>query len=372
MLGRTRATRSPAFAWSSAVLWLLAIACDDATPAANEPDASQRQLRDAGSRQSPTTESTPTAALDAGMEIATVPKPPCNGLTELCQLEYGEPLQLMTHTSAATQAAAWATVTQNLSIAEQLRWDVPALQLSIYDDAGELSVCAGRCADGDVPLAVVLAEARLFLEQYAQNTLTLFIDAHVSAERLAEQFADAELIQYVFTPEHGESFGTLETLIDAGTRLVVFVDWHSPEEDAGPADRSDGGKNEASDSAPEWLLPVDRWVKQTKVDPTSPGDIDCTTVRGDDDAPLLVLHLHAPNEKTGLPEPEQAQTINSPTFLLDRVHQCEVLHGRTPSFVAVDFVEVGGPQTTLLRLNQGLPPLDVTPPAPPPSQDASD
>jgi hypothetical protein len=92
----------------------------------------------------------------------------------------------------------------------------------------------------------------------------------------------------------------------------VFVDWHSPEADAGPADRSDGGKSEASDSAPEWLLPVDRWVKQTKVDPTSPGDIDCTTVRGDDDAPLLVLHLHARGAKRPR---HRARSIRSPTPL---------------------------------------------------------
>lgn len=383
------------------------------------------------------------AASSAPLVSETLPsgaETPCNGLRELCAYTYGEPLQLMTHASAATRVAAWRYVSQSQSLADQMRSDVPALQLEIFEEEGQLYVCFDNCEDGRTLLSLVLADVRLYLESYIYSTLTLFLDLHVSAQLLTSAFAEAKLDQYHFIP-NGRTLPTLGEMIDANTRLVVFANRVAGDEvnpaaaipsrltrkslDGGAVDADaaafaaatlavdalDAGTIDATVEAtsvpgaivdaavastvtidvseaaapplasagnasgeptpsaqdastadwPAWLLHTDDWVRQTDPSPDSPGDISCQTVRGAADAPLLLLHLHAPDLETGLPEEATAERINGPEFLLDRLDQCSLLHGRRPSFVAVDFVTLGLPQTTILSLNLGQPVITFEP-----------
>lgn len=328
----------------------------------------------------------------------------------------------MTHASAATRVSGWREVTQTLTLAEQLRSDVPALELEIFRQNAELLVCNNSCADGSAPFGVLLAEVRQFLEAYGRSTVTLFLRMHAPAAAVAEAFSNAKLSAYHFRPTPDRKLPTLGELIDSNTRLVVFAEWsptdaaHAKAEslDAGPppaakssrpqaaapdaaaldasvldaamldaatlapfrdaselgdaapaAAASSNPSGEQPDAAsgdwPDWLLPMNDWVKQTNPNPRGLGDINCTVARGAEDAPVFILHLHAPNPTTGLADVGVAEQINSPEFLLDRLGQCALLGERQPSFIAFDFVELGAPQTSVLRLNLGQPVVQEIP-----------
>jgi hypothetical protein len=284
------------------------------------------------------------------------PRMPCNGEPRLCALRYDEGIQLTTHWSAATRVAGWTTVAQNLGFSEQLASDVPALMLEVFDAEGGLQVCNRDCAQGHTPLSILLDKVKTFLDSYTLRVVTLLTESHVPADALAVAFRSAGLESYAYTHDGSTAWPMLGNMIDAGTRLVVFVEYEpTPSPDAG--DDAGGGDAAPPEVAagPLWLHPMNRWIRRTNAAPTALGEIDCQPVAGDSTAPWILLHQHVLNPATNVPSADLSTTVNgNPTFI-DRLQACRTLHGSYPTFVAVDFVELGNPQTTVRHLNNGEP-----------------
>jgi hypothetical protein len=263
-------------------------------------------------------------------------------------------MALTTHVSAATRVASWHPITQNLALGEQLRSDVVALTLEIFDDSGELAVCDRDCANGSARLSSVLGEVKTFLDENPRRTTTLLIESHGSVTDLSSAFASAELDSYLYRDAGADAWPTLGELIERDQRLIVFVS-------SGDSDGASNGAGGMGGAGSEGSLPAefqatDRWIRQSAASATDASGIDCTVERGEPGAPFLLLHQHVSDPETGEPSEELAATVNSNPIFLDRLETCRSVHGRLPSFVVVDFVEVGNPQTTVRQLNAGLPP----------------
>ena len=337
-------------------IWLLLSACasrgDPPSPGAPRGP----EIRDAEPR--------PDAASDGGQGgESSDPEPPpidagmgtpCNGETRLCDQPYGDSTSLATHVSAATRVAGWHTITQNLSLAEQLRSDVVALTLEIFDDSGELVVCHRDCASGRARLSTVLGEVKTFLDENPLRTTTLLIECHASVTDLSSAFAGVELGSYLYRHAGADVWPTLGELIERNERLVVFVS--SPDSDGASNGAGGMGGAGGEGSLPPEFHATNRWIRQTVDTATDASGIDCAVERGEPDAPWLLLHQHVSDPATGAPSEELAATVNSNPIFLDRLETCRSVHARLPSFVVIDFVEVGNPQTTVRQLNAGLPP----------------
>jgi len=276
---------------------------------------------------------------------AQVEQPVCNGLTE-CGARYGEFITTATHISAATKAAAWSVTSQSLSVREQLASDALALTLEVFEEDGDWLVCHRTCTDGSVALLSVLEEVRSFLVANTAMVVTLLVEAHAPRERLIPVLRDADVSTFFYEHDGSKLWPELSELVETDRRVVVFA---STEE---PVDGTDAGGSALPSDDVMFVHSLDRWVARTREDITSLGTIDCRVASGESDAPFLLLHQHVGAPNSGAPSADLALLANDEDTVVSRLEACRTLHGRYPSFVALDFFETGAALRVIQRINR--------------------
>ena len=257
--------------------------------------------------------------------------PPCNGSSELCKQRFSALAFLGTHLSPATDSS-WATQTQGRSLKDQLQvGGVRVLELEVHSDGGVLAVCAGSCSLGSQSLSSVLREVATFLTGNETDVLTLVLRDFAPTSALVKAFDDQNLPALARTQTPGEPWPTLQEMIDAKQRLVVFIDEL-------PAGTSDAGEPDASADGglPQWLHPLADWAWETAPSEAT----DCVIARGDASLPLAILNHYVPGEAPADPQlvaAHMAETVAA------RLQRCVDDRGHVPNFVFVDFAEVGDP-----------------------------
>jgi hypothetical protein len=259
---------------------------------------------------------------------------PCNGWPALCDRPYDRVAFPATHAAAAVMYPPFRFPAQRKRPRAQLDENIRALMFDVHEVDGVASVCAGDCAEGNVPLAPQLGDVRGFLQDNPREVVTLLLDNHVPAARVAAALEEADLARFLHPQPREATWPTLGALVDRGERLVVFV--------------SDAA------GAPAPLLPLADWAFATRADFHTPQEVTCAPARGDASRPvLLVLHVLTTAEDggaSGHASTELAAQINFYPFLINRLRACELQHGRLPGFVAVDFYD----QSDVLRATQEL------------------
>lgn len=274
---------------------------------------------------------------------------PCNGYDAYCTLRYDETCFAATHDSAANSAEFWQHPVQDQTLRGQLNYGIRALMLSVHDDGGVATVCRGRCDEGNTPLSVLLADVATFFDENPREVVTLLIDAEVSADRLADELRALSLDGLALPHAATDEWPTLEEMIDAGQRLVVFAS--TP--DAGPA----------------WLLDRHAFIWETGKDWPSVSAMTCNPAVGDASRPLYLVHHNlvgsddegasAGGMGGGGGQPSEADSsplalateANEFSVVTGRLEHCEAQHRRRPSFVAVDFSRVGDAQGATQVMN---------------------
>lgn len=219
----------------------------------------------------------------------------------------------------SNQADGWENPNQYVGIAQQLDDGVRALMLDTHRWDGETLLCHGICALGSLPLLDGLAIIRDFLDRNRGEVVTIIFEAQVDADRHAEAFDDAGLLDRVHGQAAGEPWPTLRELIDADRRLVVFTD------DAGVG-------------AYGWYMDVWAHAWETDYAAETTADFSCDINRGDAGNPLFIFNHFLTDI---WPVPEEAPVTNANPFLIDRARACMQASGRLPSFVTVDFYTEG-------------------------------
>ena len=68
--------------------------------------------------------------------------------------------------------------------------------------------------------------------------------------------------------------------------------------------------------------------------------MDCEKLRGDVNQPVFHMNNWLKNE-AGLSDPNRAGEANDVDFMVERAIECIDLHGKRPTFIAVDWWEEG-------------------------------
>jgi ABC-type sugar transport system permease subunit len=276
----------------------------------------------------------------------------CNGSASLCGRHYDEVSYAAAHNAMADSEDRFLGPSQDPSLVHQLDLGVRGLLLDVHHwttpaevDAflatltpsargalepltrGAVSarpglwLCHDLCQLGALDLTTQLAQVGAWMDRNPTEVVTLILQDEAPAAEIAGAAAAAGLAGKVLTPpaDPGGAWPTLRTMISTGRRLVVFT--------------------ESQDTPGSFLRSFYRYGSDTPFDARTPADLaGCAVKRGSADSRLLLVN----NWLTGTaPSRRSALAVNASATVLRRAERCERDRGRRPTFVAVDFVNIG-------------------------------
>ena len=287
---------------------------------------------------SPAPATPPSTLLQTCARIArsTAPAATCNGAAELCTRTYDQVTVPMTHNAMSNADDGWTPPNQTHGIERQLADGIRGMMLDLhyYDaDANEntaghidgksaadqVYLCHGPCALGHARLLDGLCTITKFLDANPGEIVSIIFENDVADADTDAVVRASGLADYAYTHPRGTPWPTLRELIDSGKRVVLF------EENQGgtPAYLHRAYADEM------WDTPYSFMKRE---------EFTCALGRGTKtNALFLVNHwLGRPFADVAL-----AREVNVTTVLGDRVAQCTTDAGRAPTFVSVDFYDVG-------------------------------
>ncbi|WP_026311216.1 PI-PLC domain-containing protein [Parafrankia elaeagni] len=285
----------------------------------------------------------------------------CNSQTVLCDRRYDEVTNLAAHNAMATSEDRFLGPTQDPSLVHQLDLGVRGLLIDVHhwttpeqvdavlatlppstrsaiepltrnarSSRPGLWLCHNLCQLGALELSAELARVGEWMARNPTEVVTLLIQDQVPAPEIAGAVAQAGLSPLVVTPPaEGERWPRLREMIESGRRLVVFT--------------------ESQDLPGTFLRSFYRYASDTpfSID-TTDKLTGCARERGSAGAPLLLLNHWVTD---AAPSRQAALVANSAESILGRARACESAQGRRPTFIAVDFVNIGNASLAIDRLN---------------------
>ncbi|KAJ7689923.1 PLC-like phosphodiesterase [Mycena rosella] len=274
----------------------------------------------------------------------------CNGNAALCSRSYGNTTFMGAHDSFAFSDDPLALARdQEVDIPTQLGLGVRLLQAQAHLNDGVIHFCHTSCDlfDGGAVLDY-LTTVKTWLDANPSEVLTLLFtnpEGLSIPDVWAPAFEQSGIASLAYTPSMNpmpqSAWPTLGSMIDAGTRVVVFLD-------AG-ADGSDGG-------VVPYILPEFTMIWETPFSVTD-ASFPCSVDRIDGSpADHMYLINHSLNiDIFGIiiSDPEQAGTTNGVASILANANGCVPLSqgNRLPSFVLLDFVNIGAGLQAVNQLN---------------------
>jgi hypothetical protein len=319
-------------AWSVAAggalaLAALGIGCSH-DPASDAPRA------DAGASDDAVVSALPQTCM-RGARSTAVPAT-CNGAAELCARTYDKATTPMTHNAMSNADDGFNSPNQSHTLARQLADGVRGMMLDLhyYDvetnenaldhlegktAVDQVYLCHTSCALGHTRLLDQLCAITSFLDQNPGEIFSVIFENDVKDADTDEVLRASGLADYAYVHAKGAPWPTLRELIDSNKRVVVFL-----EQGGGtPAYLHRAYADEM------WDTPYSFAKKE---------DFSCALGRGSkSNALFLVNHwLSNPFGDIGF-----ARDVNTTAVLGGRVTQCASEAGRAPTFVSVDFYDVG-------------------------------
>jgi hypothetical protein len=256
----------------------------------------------------------------------------CNGYPELCGKRFDEVAYAMTHNAYNAVNEGFELGNQTHGLTRQLQDGVRGLMLDIHESGGEIVVYHGFSILGSQPLSENLAEIKAFLDNHPNEIVSIIFETNVSSTDLENELTAADLMSYLHHQTLGEPWPTLQEMINANQRLVVFSE-------------SDNGTPDQTWYHYAWAHTFD-----TPYSFSDPSEFDCSVNRGDATNALYLVN-HWISTAVGTGDSTQASVVNANPLLMDRLTQCQDATGRFPNFIGVDFYHIGDVMTTINALN---------------------
>jgi hypothetical protein len=242
----------------------------------------------------------------------------CNGHPDLCERPFHEVVFPTTHNAMGNAEDEWIAPNQNLPLRDQLIDGIRAFMLDTYDEDGEILLCHAFCLLGSRPLLDAMEEFRTFLEENPDEVVTIIFEDHIDGDQTVEVLQDAGLVDFVYTHDEEAGWPTLGEMIAANTRLVVT--------------------NESARPPPAWMHHIWDLGWDTPYSFDSPEEFTCTPNRGTMSGGLFLINHWVLDP---IPRPSTAEVVNSYEVLMARVEECHEEWDRLPTFLAIDFHDIG-------------------------------
>ncbi len=292
-----------------------------------------------------TDETSPAFVCARGSKVDVIPTT-CNGAAALCDRGYDHVTTAMTHNAMSNADDHWAAPNQGHGLARQLQDGIRGMMLDVHyydpesgstdarrDDLAPLDqvyLCHGVCSLGRRPLAEGLCDVAQFLDQNRGEVLSIIFESYVTSADLAAVVTASGLTDYVTTHVRGTPWPTLRELISKNQRLVVFT--------------------EDGDDSPAWNHSAWKNIQDTPYSFTAAADFTCKQNRGAKTNPLFLVNHWLGNPLSDI---KYAREVNVKGVLLGRVQQCTKEVGMAPTFIGVDFYDVGD-LFEVVRITNGL------------------
>ncbi|KAM0285740.1 hypothetical protein ACHAO9_008596 [Fusarium lateritium] len=266
----------------------------------------------------------------------------CNGHDELCKRKYSDITFIGTHNSAFV--GKLPVHNQYISVTEQLDLGVRFLQAQTQDKDGDIQMCHTYCWELDEgPLEDYLKEISDWMGKNPDEVVTLLltnVDA-LPIEKFDDAFNSTGLKEFVFHPEKKlalNEWPTLQSLLDDGTRLIVFMDYNMDE------------------SKVDYIINEFDYFWETPFGETDSAFPTCEVDRPENGDPTKLMGImnHMLNHDVlGIVIPNQAdaEDTNSAESIQSQVDLCEGNWSRRPNVILLDWVNVGDAIDVQLSLN---------------------
>jgi hypothetical protein len=259
----------------------------------------------------------------------------CNGSLDNCGKQYNEVAYLTTHNAYNTDSEGFSLPNQHLGIADQLNQGVRAFMLDVYDFFGTPTQYHGSALLGTQGLSSDLDEIKNFLDANSNEIVTLILECYVSADDIESELISTGLMPYVYTHLNGTAWPTLQEMINLNKRLVVF------------SDVADASPSQA------WYHYVWDFAVETHYSVNNVNDFTDAYNRGDSLNDLYIFNHFVTNGVTGTGMDAESAIANEYNFLLNRIELNNLLKGKFPNFITVDFFELGNALDVVNTLNGG-------------------
>ncbi len=301
-----------------------------------------------------------TALLLALLRPPTAPPATCNSAQQLCTRTYDQVTYLTSHNAMASSDEGFFSANQDVDLVRQLDGGVRGLMLDLHtwttptevsDYLSQLSpearaalaplagalepreglwLCHIVCQLGAREAVTELKRVRDWMRTHRDAVVTLIIEDHVDAAQTQSVLEDSGLDAFAATPPTlGAPWPTLGDMVRTGKRLVTFT--------------------ERAHSDQGWLRNLYDYAAETPYEATSAKALSCRPGRGPVTGSLFLLNNWV---STPAPSRAEAYAINRKAALLSRAQKCAQVRGMHPTFVAVDFAQIGQPLDAVNRLNR--------------------
>ncbi|GAB7351517.1 hypothetical protein MBLNU459_g2159t1 [Dothideomycetes sp. NU459] len=283
----------------------------------------------------------------------------CNNSPDLCDKAYNNITYLGAHDSPflrdlSTDYSESGNQFYNSSI--QLSAGVRLLTAQVHNNNGSWDLCHSSCDLLNAgTLTSWLSEIKTWLDSNPNEVVTLLLvnSDDATAADLAAQYSAADIEKYAYSPDFSSApstWPTLQTLINNGTRLLNFV------------------ADVTADSSYPYLMNEFTYIFENNYDNSSPSNFSCTanrpsSVDGDTATALsqnlmpLMNHFLYADELLGIEVPDVSaiNVTNAPSGgagnLGDAAAECAATYSKPPTYLLVDFFNVGPAIETADSLN---------------------
>lgn len=283
--------------------------------------------------------------LPIALRAAVAQSQACNNSPDLCDRQYNNITHLGAHDSPFLRddSTSWSTSgNQFYNSTVQLEAGVRLLSAQVHSQNGEWHLCHSDCDLLDAgTLSAWLGEIKSFMDDNPDEVVTILLvnSDDASASDLAAEYEAAGVDSMSYEPSSSSAsstWPTLQDLISSNTRLISFV-----------ASLDDN-------AAAPYLLDEFTYVFENDFENSQLSDFSCAPNRpsglssGSTGGRMALMnHFLYENQAFGIQSPNigNLTTTNAPgndTGMLGmQLGQCTREYGTQPTFVLVDFFNVG-------------------------------
>lgn len=246
---------------------------------------------------------------------------------------YDEVCFLMTHNAMNNTEKGFTLPNQTHSVSNQLKNGVRGLMLDTYDGTdGNALTYHAVALFGSQKLVDVLKEVKDFMLANPKEVITIIFQNDGGNVQLQKAIDSIGLDAMTFIHNNGDTWPTLQTMIDSNQRLVLFVE---------------------NNKLPRANYLMYAWgtTFDTKYTYKSVSEFDSDINRGGSGSKELYLVNHWLSNAIGLPDKSLAPQANKRSVISKRVQDCATDNSHFINYLGVDFYEIGDAKAVVDSIN---------------------